>query len=265
LWTTSSATGSLANRGRLSRAEPVVVNEAFVARFFPGEEPLGKRFCIDPTSKTYWYEIVGVVGDMRRHGLERIAIPQYYGPLLPAPTARADLLVRTKGDPIGIESILRQIVKETMPGTLIASVATADSQLSALSARRSLQTWLLSVFALLALGLAAVGIYGVVHYAVAERTREIGLRIALGATAAGVMRLVIRDSMQAPVIGMAMGVAGAAAVTRLLSHLMFGITTTDPVTFTASAAVLTLAAGAASVIPAVRATRVDPVQALRGD
>jgi predicted permease len=265
LWTPTTSDGSLAERGRRAVSEPVVVNEAFVRRFFPGEDPLGQRFCIDPTGKIYWYEIVGVVGDMHRHGLERSAIPQYYGPFFPAPNARADLIVRTKGDPFGVEPSLRQIVKETIPGTLVASVSTADRLLAGFSARRDLQTWLLTTFAGLALALAAVGIYGVVHYAVAERTREIGVRIALGASRIGVLRLVLRDGLRTPIIGIALGLGAAALATRLLSHLVFGIDTTDPATFLGAAAVLAIVATAACLVPAFRATRVDPIQALRTD
>ena len=265
LWTPSSNRGSLVERSRTAVAEPVVVNQAFAKRFFAAEDPIGKRFCIDPNGKTYWYEIVGVIGDMRRHGLERQAIPQYFGPLLPAPNARADLLVRTQGSPLALAAVLRQIVREGLPGSIVASVTTADEQLAAFSSGRDLQTWLLSIFAALALGLAAVGIYGVVHFTVAERTREIGVRMALGATPAEVVRLVAGSGLRMPIAGLALGLVCAAGATRLLSHLVFGIGTTDPATFASVAVLLAIVAVAACYIPARRATRIDPVQALRGD
>lgn len=254
---------SLAEKERLAVAEPVVVNEAFVRRYFPGESPLGKRFCIDPENKTYWYEIVGVVGDMHRQGLERETIPQYYGPYIPAPNGRADLLVRTAGDPLALASVIQQSVKQSIPAVTVAGVSTADAQLGDFSALRRFQTWLLTTFALLALALAAVGIFGLVHYAVAERTREIGVRMALGATPGDVLRLTLLQGMRSPMLGIAIGLLASAALTRVMSHLLFGVRAGDPVTFAAVAGVLATVAGAACYLAGRRAVRVDPVIALR--
>jgi len=254
---------SLAEKERLAVAEPVVVNEAFVKRYFPGESPLGKRFCIDPEGKTYWYEIVGVVGDMHRQGLERQTIPQYYGPYIPAPNGRADLLVRTSGEPLALAAVVQQSVKQSMPGVSVPLVSTADAQLGDFSALRRFQTWLLTTFALLALLLAAVGIFGLVHYAVAERTREIGVRMALGASPGDVLRLTLFQGMRTPVVGIALGLVASAALTRVMSHLLFGVTAGDPVTFAAVAGVLAIVALAACYLAGRRAVRVDPVAALR--
>jgi predicted lysophospholipase L1 biosynthesis ABC-type transport system permease subunit len=247
----------------LAVPEPVVVNEAFAKRFFPGEDPVGRRFCMDPTNKTYWYTIVGVVGDMRRQGLERTAIPEFFGTYLPMPTGRVDMLVRTKGDPIELAPTIRSLIAEEIPGVIVATVSTADRQLGDFSAERDFQTWLLSAFALLALVLAAVGIYGIVHYTVAERTREIGVRIALGASPASVVLFVVRQGMSTPLLGIAIGLVAAFSSTRVLSHLLFGVGTTDPLTFLGVALTLGIVAFVACLVPARRAAAVDPISALR--
>jgi hypothetical protein len=263
MWTPMPNSASLDEKERAAVPEPVLVNEAFARRFFPAEDPIGKHFCIDPTNKTYWYVIVGVVGDMRRQGLERKTIPEYFGPHLPFPNARADLLVRVKGDPLAAAPMVRREILSVFPGTLIVQVSTADAGLGEFSAQRRLETWLLAAFALLALGLAAVGIYGVVHYAVAERTREIGVRMALGATAADVVSLVMSQGLSMPIAGIAIGLTLAAAVTRIMSHLLFEVGATDPLTFVGVGGALATVAFAACYLPARQATRVDPVRALR--
>jgi putative ABC transport system permease protein len=263
LWTPVVTDMSLVDKERLAVPEPVVVNEAFARRFFPGEDPIGKRFCIDPTNKTYWYEIVGVVGDMHRSGLERGVIPEYFGPHLPSPNDRADLLVRTHGDPLAIASAVRQIVAATIPGTVVVTVTTADRQFGDFIAERNFQTWLLSIFAGLAVLLAAIGVYGVVHYSVAERTREIGVRLALGASPAALMRDVIAHGMSMPALGVAVGIALSLGSTRVMSHLLFEIGANDPLTFVGVFVILLSVAFIACVAPARRATRIDPVTALR--
>jgi ABC-type antimicrobial peptide transport system permease subunit len=142
-------------------------------------------------------------------------------------------------------------------------VSTVDSQLGGFSAQRRFQTWLLTAFAALALSLAAVGIYGVVHYAVAERTREIGVRLALGATRRDVLGLVIGQGLRMPAIGIGVGLAASIGLTRIISHLLFDVGATDPSTFAAVGLVLASVAAVACYFPARRATRVDPVRALR--
>jgi len=245
--------------------EPVVVNETFAKRFFPNDDPVGKRFCIDPTNRPYWYLIVGVIGDMHRQGLERHTIAEYFTPYVPSPNGRADLVVRVKGDPLSVVPGVRGAIAAAAPNTLVSDVSTVAAQLGDFSAQRRFQTGLLAAFALLALVLAGVGIYGVVHYAVAERTREIGVRVALGATPAEVIGLVVGQGMRMPAVGIAVGLVAAAVLSRVLSHLVFGTSTTDPATFAAVASVLTGAATAACYLPARRAASIDPVSALRGD
>lgn len=265
LWSPVVAGQSLAQRERTAPAEPVVVNDAFARRFFPNEDPIGKRFCIDPTNKTYWYEIIGVVGDMHRQGLDRQAVPEYFGPLIPMPSARSDLLVRTSGDPIAMAPTIREMVLSTFPGSLITGVSTAERQLGGFNAERNLQAWLFTTFALLALSLAAVGIYGVVQFGVAERTREIGVRIALGAAAPEVVRMIVGQGMRAPILGLTIGVVTALVLTRLIAGLLFGTSPGDPVTFAVVALVLCAVALSACLIPARRAASLSPATALRHD
>jgi ABC-type antimicrobial peptide transport system permease subunit len=241
----------------------VVVNEAFVHRYLAGKDPVGQRFCIDPTEKTYWYEIVGVVGDMHRQGLERASIPEYFGPYVATPSGRVDLVVRTRGNPLAATAAVKDAVAAVVPGAVIPQVGTLDAALGDFSAQRRLQTLLLASFALLALVLAAVGIYGMVHYAVARRTREIGVRIAIGARPLDLFGRVMLDGLRWPLAGVAIGLVIAAAAARLMAHLLFGVTTSDPITFTAVAVAFVVTACAACLPPARRATRVDAVAALR--
>ena len=147
LWSLVITEQSLSEKEQRAIPEPAVVNEAFVRRFFPHADPLGKRFCIDPTNKTYWYVIVGVVGDMHRQGQERRAIPQYFGPYVPSPTGRADLLVRTKGDPLAMVATVRQVIGAEIPGIIIPTTSTVDRDLGSFHAARYFQTWLLTAFA----------------------------------------------------------------------------------------------------------------------
>ena len=253
----------LAEKERRAIPEPVVVNEAFARRFFPNEDPIGRKFCIDPTVKTYWFQIVGVVGDMHRQGLERQMIPEFFGPWSPSPNGRVDLLVRADGDPLALSASVRAEVRRSVPGVSVVSVSTADALLGGFSALRRLQTWLLTGFALLALSLAGIGIFGLVHFTVAERTREIGIRVALGATPASVMRLVLGQGMRSPVVGIAIGLAAAFALTRVLSNLLFGVGATDPLTFGAVAVVLASIAAGACWLASRRALRIDPLRAVR--
>src|SRR5262249_37488183 len=264
LWTPAGTGLTLGQQAAHAVAEPVVVNESFVKRFFPTDDPIGKRFCIDPaTNKTYWYVIVGVIGDLHRQGLERRMIAEYFGPYLGSPRGRVDLLVRTRGDPFALALSFRRPVAEILPGTLISRISTVDAQLGDFSAQRRFQTAVLAVFAALALVLAGVGIFGVVHYTVAERTKEIGVRVALGATPFDVMRLVLSQGMRTPTLGIVVGLAASAGLTRVVEHLLFNVTATDPVTFVGVAGLLAFVAMMACLLPARRAAHADPVQALR--
>jgi predicted permease len=256
---------SLADKERLATPEPVVVNEAFVHRFFRDEDPIGRKFCVDPTGKTYWFEIVGVVGDMRRSGRERAVMPQFYGPFIPNGNGRADLVVRAQRDPLALVATIRAEVTRAVPGIVVVSVSTLEAGLDSFSAQRRFQTWLITLFALIAVGLAAVGIFGLAHYAVAERRREIGVRVALGASPRDVLRLLIAQGMRMPVLGIAIGVAISMALARVIASQLYSVEPTDPVTFAAVATALTLVAASACYLAARRAAKADPVQALRED
>jgi len=154
-------------------------------------------------------------------------------------------------------------VVRALPAVVIARVSTADEQLAEFSAERRLQTWLLAAFALLAVTLAAIGVFGVVQYAAAERTREIGVRIALGATSGDVLRLVLAQGMRMPAVGILIGLGASLALTRIMSHLLFEVTATDPMTFVSVGILLAIVALAASWLAARRAVRLDPLRALR--
>jgi len=241
-----------------------MINEAFARRFFPGEDPVGKRFYEgEQQGKHFWYEIVGVVGDMHRQGLEQQTIPEYFVPLIAGVSGTADLMVRTGGDPLALASGVRQSIRSVEKNSMILRVTTAESRMGELSAQRRFQTWLLALFAGLALVLASIGIYGLMHYAVAQRTREIGIRIALGARSSDVLKLVIGQGLKLALLGIALGWLAALWLTDAMTHLLFGVKANDAPTFAGVALLLTLVALAACWIPARRATRVDPIIALR--
>jgi putative ABC transport system permease protein len=239
----------------------VVVNDTFARHFLPNEDPVGKRFYIGQlTGKHYWYEIAGVVGDMRREVLEKQPIPEYFVPLI---SNTADLVVRTDGDPLTLAGAVRQSVRSIEKNAMILGISTVESLYANLSATRRLQTWLLGVFAALALALSGVGIYGIMHYAVAQRTHEIGVRVALGAQSSDVVRLVIGQGMKQAAAGLLIGLLAAWGLAGVMAHMLFEVSEHDPVTFVGVGLGLAAVAFVACWLPARRATRVDPVTALR--
>jgi len=245
---------------RRAQAEATIINEAFARQFFPGEDPIGKRFYFGPPTKVYWYEIVGVVGDMHRQGLEKQPIPEYFGPHLGGTT---DMVVRASSDPIAMAATVREAIRSVDKNTMILSLTTVENRLGELSAQRRLNTWLLTLFAALALVLAAIGIYGIMHYAVTQRTHEIGVRIALGARTSEVLRLIIGQGLKLTLVGVAAGLLAAWWLTRGLAHSLFGVGAHDPATFAGVALVLVAVALLACYLPARKASKVDPMVALR--
>jgi predicted permease len=239
-------------RPGLPNAEPVVVNQAFVRRFLPGEEPLGKRFYegqLMGGGKHYWYEIVGVVSDMRRQGLDRQAIPEYFV-TLKAVQNDATLAIRTGTDPLALASAVRDAIRDTPGHPVVQSITTAERSLAELSAERRFQTWLLALFAGVALVLSAIGIFGVMHYAVAQRTHEIGIRMALGAGPAKVRGLVLGQGLGMTMVGVGAGMVVSFWLTQLLRGVLFEVSATDPFAFVAAPAILTFAAALACYLPA---------------
>jgi putative ABC transport system permease protein len=241
----------------------VVINEAFARKHFPNEDPLGKRLTIYMKTENVPTEIIGVVGDNRHAGLDKEAEPMSYWPHPELTYSLMTLVVRAQGDPAGLAAPAREVIRSLDPEQAVADVRTMDAWLSRSTARARFNALLLAVFAGVAALLAAVGIYGVMAYSVAERTREVGIRLALGAQKRDVLRLVVGQGMRLALVGVGLGLGAAFALTRLMAGLLFGVSATDPLTFTAVALALALVALLACYVPARRAARVDPMEALR--
>jgi predicted permease len=255
-------------RGRLLRdsdatsAAPVLlVNEAAARRFFDGREPLGSQIHFWGAGRT----IVGVVGDERFHGLAQAAPIAVYVPLAQVPSADGAgvLLLRASGDPMALSAAARGVIRELDPSLAAFGVEALGDTLSRSVAERRFTMLVLGLFATLALVLAAVGIHGVLSFGIARRTREFGLRMALGAPPGLVRRLVVREGLALAGCGLAIGLLAAFGLTGLLAKLLFGVAPRDPATFLAVALFLAAVAASASYLPARRATRVDPAVALR--
>jgi predicted permease len=245
--------------------EVVIVNEALARRQLRGESPLGHRLIFDKQP----YAIVGMVGNVRQAGLDHEPLPEIYfpyrtpeiGPLM----SDASLVVRTTADPATLANTVRQAARSVDPGLPLYQVMTMDEVIAHSLADRRLNLWLLGLFAGMALVLSAAGLYGVISYLVAQRTREIGVRIALGAQTRDVIRLVMRQGAGLTGVGIAAGLLSALAFTRVLASLLYGVSAHDPLTFAGIAALLAAVALAATWIPARRAARVDPIQAIRSE
>jgi putative ABC transport system permease protein len=244
----------------------MIVSNALARRLFPGASALGKRLVVD-FGKPFVGEIVGVVGDVRIYGQAKDAPEMMYftgrQPNAGWGMGFGNLATRVRGDPDAIVQQLRAVVRSLDPDVPLSAIQSVESILyDSVSAPR-FRTQLLVGFAAVALILAVVGLYGMLAYSVTQRTREMGIRMALGARPASVFRLVIRQGMGLVVIGVLLGAAGALAATRLLRAQLFGVGPTDPTVFVLVAMTLTLAGLAACVVPARRATKADPIAALR--
>jgi putative ABC transport system permease protein len=239
-----------------------IVDEAFVDRHFPGEDPIGRGIDIGNGTDGY-YEIVGVVGNVRYSGLDAEPTPTMYVPFHQDVFSGMWVLARTAGDPPQLASGARHTVRELDASLPVSQLRPLSDVLSESVAQRRFAMLLLTLFALMALFLAAVGLYGVVAYSVSQRTQEIGVRMAIGAQAGHVLRIVIGGGMKLALIGVAIGVACALALARLTASMLYEVTPFDPASYAATAVVLLAVAALACYLPARRAMRVDPLTALR--
>ncbi len=248
-------------RDNESSPKAVIISETMARRYFPNEDPVGKR--LGNGRPDGWREIVGVTADVKHFGLSQDARVSMFFPHRQIPARRMSIVTRTAADPSSLTSALRGAVA-AMDKNLAVSNIIAMEEITAQSIGQERFTLLLlSIFAALALLLAMAGIYGVMSYAVAQRTREIGVRMALGAEAGNVLRLVIGQGMLLALIGVGIGLAGSLALSRLMKTMLFGVSATDPLTFIGVGALLALVALIACYVPARRASKVDPMIALR--
>jgi putative ABC transport system permease protein len=246
-----------------------VVNESFVRHYFPNESPFGRHITPGPPGRIWQgkkltsFEIVGVVHDVKSAGLQAPTAPTYYLPAAQAPLQDMAVIVRTTTEPLSIIPELRQAVLAIDPDQPISNISTMEKIVSDSIARPRLNMFLMGLFGALALILASVGIYGLLSYSVTQRTQEMGIRMALGAQVTDVLKLVLRQGMTLALIGEALGLIGAFALTRVMQRLLFGVTPTDATIFISVVGILTTTAVLACYLPARRAAKVDPLVALR--
>jgi putative ABC transport system permease protein len=244
---------SLSDRDHQEAPRVLVINQTMANYLWPDQDPLGKRISFNNQAGS-WYSVVGVVGDTKHQALDAETGLEVYlsYPQTPFQAAGSNLMLvaRTEGDPLSFAGAVRSQVQAIDRDQPVYNIATMEQRISRSVMQRRFNMLLLIIFAGVALSLATVGIYGVVSYSVSQQTREIGIRMAMGAQRQDVLKLVIGQGLMYTVIGVALGVAGAFGLTRLMTGLLYGVTATDPLTF-------------ACYIPARRATNVDPMEALR--
>jgi predicted permease len=241
-----------------------LINETMARRFWPGEDAVGKRFKFgDAGSPGPWLTVVGIVGDMRRQGQDKVARCETFAALAQRPARGMTLVVHAASDPAKTAGMVRDAVRSVDRSAVLFERSTIADQIGESLAQRRFQTLLLSLFSLLALVLAAVGIYGVVYQSVSQRTNEIGIRVALGAQKSSLLGMIVGEALRMVLVGALAGGIAAFAISRALSSFLYSVTAADPVTYVAVALLLALAAVLASVIPARRAAGVDPINALR--
>jgi putative ABC transport system permease protein len=241
----------------------VVVNQTMAKTYWPRESAIGHRVRYSGPNNPPWRTIVGVVADVKNAALDRPAGTELYFPFAQAPRTLSWVVVRAQGDPMNLTGAVRDAIRSLDRGLPISNIGTMDDVMSTARSRPRFLTLLLTLFSSLSLILAALGIYGVISYAVAQRTNEIGIRMALGARGGDVVRLIGTSGVRLALAGTIVGAVGAFALTRFLSGMLFGVSSLDPLTFLAMAATLIAVTLFACYIPARRASRVDPLVALR--
>jgi predicted permease len=250
----------------------IIVNEAFVKRYFDGQNPFARQLSVGRGLKEPPRQVVGVVGDVKQHGLDQpepamvfVPIPQLSDGLLSIfrSFSSSNFAVRTSGAPAGVSAAIKREIAALDPTLALSQIYSMEEIAARSIATRRFNMTLVSLFAALGLALAAVGVYGVISYSVEQRANEIGLRVALGAQPRDVIRLVLKQGFALALLGVAIGLAGAFGVTRLIASMLFGVSATDPLTFAAISALLSGVALVACYLPARRATRVDPIVVLR--
>jgi predicted permease len=246
-------------------AAPVaIVNETMARSLWGDESPVGRRFHAGgPSSSAPWIEVVGVVGDMRRQGMEQEPIAQVFRPQAQAPSRNMNVLVRSDVPPDALLPLLRQRIAALDPTIPLYGVTTLADGMSRYVAQRRLQTFLLGIFSSVALVMAAVGIYGLLHYSVSKRAQEIGVRVALGARSSDVVGMVVGEGLTLAVPGIALGMLASLWVAEALTVLLYRVSASDPMSIVVTAITLIGATLVASYLPARRASRVDPIEALR--
>jgi predicted permease len=250
---------------RASQSRVLVVNETAAREVWPNEDPIGRRVAVGQGGFHVGAEVIGIVSDVRYGAIETAARPDVYVPLAQSYQSRMRLFVRTRLDPAALAPAVAAEIRELDPNLPLSEVKTMDERVRDAMWRTRIGAWVLALFAALALLLTAIGIFGVMAQAVAQRTPEIGIRMALGAGASDVMALVLGRAAILTVVGIAIGTACALAVTRFLGALLYGVEPGDPATLASVATLLGVIALVAGYIPARRATRVDAMEALRAE
>lgn len=251
------------HRDGMDAPKTVIVNQTFAKKYFEGQDPVGKTIRLGGPPFKETSTIAGVIADVKHDTVDEVPHTEVYQPLWQTLNHNATLAVRTTGPVAPLASAMKQIAMALSPSTPPFDVRTMDELIQKSGARRRFQTSLLSIFAAVALALALVGIYGLMTYAVRQRTPEMGIRMTLGATRAQILTMVLRQGVGLTALGIVAGIAGAFALTRLLAASLYGVTAFDPVTFLAVPALILLVSAAASLVPAWKATKIDPAIALR--
>ena len=265
------AVGAPLLRGRLFDAgdrsgalRVAIINQTMARRLWPGEDPVGKRFKLGPAeSQEPWLTVVGLAPDMRRQRLEREPMAQVFVPVAQDPERGMELLIKSAGNPLALAEAVRREVRAIEKGVFVSGISTLEQRIGISLFERRFQTSLLSAFSLVALLLAAIGTYGVVHFSVQQRVREIGIRMVLGAQKLDVLSMIVNQGLKMVLIGVSLGIVLAFATTRLMERLLYEVKPTDPLTFAGVAFLLVGIALLACWLPARRAAKIDPMEALR--